>query len=129
MVLALGLSVVNCADKMLNALRGTSFSVTALTVGLHIGIPGALGTATPSVGDATKKTVTLTASSGGVLVISGTSGPWTNAATSETLSHISVWDGANFLWSAALTSTQAWNNLNTFTLTSLGMSLTPLATT
>lgn len=128
MVLALGLSVVNCADKMLNALRGTSFSVTALTCQLHTAIPGALGTNAASGGDATKRTVTLIASSSGVVAIN-TGATWTNVATSETLSHISIWDGANFLWSAALTSTQAWNAANTFTLTSLGMSLTPLATT
>ena len=129
MALGLGLSVTNLADKWNNALRGTAFSVTALTVQLHTAIPNATGTNAASVGDNTKKTVLLTASSGGVLAISGTAGPWTNGGTAETLSHISVWDGANFLWSAALTSTQAWNSANTFTLTSIGLSLTPLATT
>lgn len=127
MALVLGLATTTLADKWLNAVRGTSFSVTALTVQLHIGIPGVAGVLSVAAGDATKKTVTLAASSGGAVAISGTAGPWTNAATSETLSHISVWDGTNFLWSAALTSTQAWNNLNTFTLTSLGMSLSPQA--
>jgi hypothetical protein len=96
-------------------------------VKLHTGIPGIAGVLSYSGGDATTKTVSLGASSGGAVVISGTAGPWTNGGTSETLSHISVWDGVNFLWSAALTSTQAWNTANTFTLTSLGISLSPQA--
>jgi hypothetical protein len=41
-----------------------------------------------------------------------------------------VWDASsagNFLFSAALSSSQAWASGNTFTLTALGLSISPLA--
>jgi hypothetical protein len=62
--------------------------------------------------------------------LTGTAPVWTNGGTSETLSHISVWDASsagNFIYSAALSATQAWASGNTFTLTSLTFSLTPIA--
>ena len=62
--------------------------------------------------------------------MSSMSGSWTNGGTSETLSHISCWDSTTagtFLLSAALTASQAWASGNTFSLTSLSISLTPIA--
>jgi hypothetical protein len=58
------------------------------------------------------------------------SGSWTNGGTSETLSHISMWDHVSagvFLASAALASTQAWANGNVYSLTALTIALTPIA--
>jgi len=55
---------------------------------------------------------------------------WTNGGTTETITHISVWDAVtagNFLYSVLLTASQAWVLGNTFTLNTLGVSLTPLA--
>jgi hypothetical protein len=50
--------------------------------------------------------------------------------TTETISHISVWDASsagNFLFSAALTTPKSVNNGDTLNLTTLGFSLTPQA--
>jgi hypothetical protein len=62
--------------------------------------------------------------------MTGTQPVWTNGGTTETISHISVWDAittGNFIYSAALTTPQAWVSTNTLTLTSLAVSLTPIA--
>lgn len=55
---------------------------------------------------------------------------WTNSGTSETITHVSVWTaatGGSVLWTAALGSSRAWVSGDTFVLTALGISLTPLA--
>jgi hypothetical protein len=99
-------------------------------VKLHTADPGASGTTAAGVGDTTRKSVTWSAASAGSKAMSSMSGGWTNGGTSETLSHISMWDSTtagNFLASAALTSSQAWASGNTFSLTSLSISLSPIA--
>lgn len=131
--MAVGVSTTNTANKWLDVIRttGTTFTTIGTAyVKLHIGDPGAAGTASPSAGDATRKSVSHNAASAGAITISGTSGPWTNGGSSETLTHVSVWDSAttgNFLYSAALTASQAWASGNTFTLNALTVSITPLA--
>ena len=127
-----GLSSTNVVTPFLNWFNGTAVGTapTNLQVQLHTASPGASGTTAVSVGNNTKKTVTLTTSaSGSALAITGTNPSWTNGGTSETITDISVWGtgGANFLWSVALSSSQAWVNTNTFTLTTLGVSMTPQA--
>lgn len=131
--MTVGVSTVNTANAWLNCIRngGATRTVVAGTwVQLHTADPGASGTTSVSVGDSTRKTVSQGAASGGSITISGTSGPWTNGGTSETISHVSVWDAStagNFLYSAALTANQAWASGNTFTLNSLTVSISPLA--
>jgi hypothetical protein len=98
-------------------------------VKLHTADPGGAGT-TAAAGDTTRKQATTGASSGGTKTMTGTAGPWTNAATTETLTHISLWSAstAGTFWrSLALTSSQAWVAGNTFTLTSLTLTVTPIA--
>lgn len=131
--MTVGVSTVNTANAWLNCIRasGATRTVVAGTyVALHTADPGSAGTTAASVGDATRKTVAQNAASSGSITISGTAGPWTNGGTSETITHISVWDASssgNFLYSAALTASQAWVSGNTFTLNSLTVSITPLA--
>lgn len=131
--MAVGVSTVNTANAWLNCIRngGATRTVVAGTfVQLHTGDPGASGTANISVGSTTRLTVSQSAASGGSMTISGTAGPWTNGGTSETISHISVWDASsagNFLYSAALSVNQAWASGNTFTLNTLTVSISPLA--
>lgn len=131
--MTVGVSTTNVANGWLNAIRssGSTFTVVAGTyVKLHTGDPGASGASNAAVGDATRKAVTQAAASSGSITINGTNPSWTNGGTSETISHISVWDASsagNFLYSAALTASQAWVSGNTFTLTSLTVSITPLA--
>jgi hypothetical protein len=97
---------------------------------LHTADPGASGATAAAAGDTTRKQATMAAASGGSKAMTGSAGPWTNGGTSETLSHISMWTASTagtFNASAALTTPQAWASTNTFTLTSLSISITPIA--
>ena len=97
---------------------------------LHIGDPGAAGASNPAVGDATRKQATMAAASAGSKAMTGTAGPWTNGGASETISDISMWSASSagtFNASAALTANQPWVATNTFTLTALTISITPIA--
>jgi len=133
--MTVGLSTVNTANAWLNVLRGnaagTTFTAPAVQAAkLHTGDPGASGSTAAAAGDTTRKALTFNAASSGSMGLTSSPAAWTNGGTSETLTHISVWDSTsagNFMYSAALTASQAWNTGNTFTLTSLTISLTPLA--
>ena len=128
----LGLSSSAVITPFLNALRGSAAWSTipsGLYVKLHIGDPG-VGAGAPAAGSVTRVVVALTAPAGNAIAISGTAPLWTNGGTTETLTHISIWDAltaGNFLWSAILTASQSWSTGNTFTLTSLGVALAPVA--
>lgn len=127
--MAVGLSTTNLANNWLNMLRGTAFTApTGLYVKLHTGDPGSAGTANASA-VTTRSTLTLAAASGGAVALTGTQPSW-SMTTSETISYISVWDNAstgNFLWSAQLAVAKTVANGDTLTLTTCGLSLTPLA--
>lgn len=131
--MAVGVSTVNTANAWLDCIRsgGATRTVVAGTfVRLHTADPGAAGATAGAVGDATRKAVTQSAAAAGAIAQNGTAPVWTNGGTTETITHISVWDAAaagNFLYSAVLTASQAWVSGNTFTLNSLGVSITPLA--
>lgn len=133
--MALGISSANMADQWLNWIRATATTAPASTnVKLHTADPGAVGTTAAAAGDTTRKVATFAAPTGTTtraIALTGNVGPWTNGGTSETISHVSVWSdiaAGNFLWDAALSASQAWVNTNTFTLTTLGVSITPVAT-
>ena len=99
-------------------------------VKLHTGDPGAAGTSNAAAGDTTRKQCVTGASSGGTKSSTSSAGPWTNGGTSETLTHISLWSAstAGTFWrSVALSASQAWVSTNTFTLTSLTLTVTPIA--
>lgn len=86
-------------------------------VKLHIGDPGEAGTAN-AAGETTRKQLTNAASSGGVFT-STNDLVWTNVASSETLSHVSLWDAStngNCLWVGALTASKAVVAGDTFTI-------------
>lgn len=133
--MTVGLSTANTANAWLNVLRGnsagTTFTAPAVQAAkLHTGDPGSAGANNAAAGDTTRKALAFAAASAGSISLSSTPSSWTNGGTSETLTHISVWDSTtagNFQYSAALTASQAWATGNTFTLTSLSVSLTPLA--
>jgi hypothetical protein len=118
----------------LNTLRtaGAAYGPVAGTFAqLHTGDPGAAGTANISVGSTARNSFTFAASaSGSALALSGSPAAWTNGGTSETLTHLSVWTASTagtLLFSVALTASKAWASADSFTLTSLGTSLTPQA--
>lgn len=110
-------------------LDGT-FATATCWIKLHVGDPGAAAGSNLGVGDATRKQATMAAASGGSKAMTGTAGPWTNAGTSETLSHISLWTASSagsVNGTAQLTASQAWASGNTFTLNSLTIAITPIA--
>lgn len=112
-------------DAWANTLRGggngTSFTAPAVVYAkLHTGDPGEAGTSNAAT-ETTRKEVQFGASSNGVISLSN-SPSWTNVSTSETYSHISLWDhisAGNCLGSGALASTAAVTAGDTFNLTAL----------
>jgi hypothetical protein len=112
-------SVSNYAE---NAVLDSLFNNTALQksaryVKLHIGDPGEAGTSN-AAGETTRKSVTGAAASGGTFT-SVNDLAWTNVASTETLSHISIWDdptAGNCLWTGALSASKAVNAGDTFTI-------------
>lgn len=127
--MAVGLATTTLANNWLNMLRGTAFTApAALYVKLHTGDPGASAAANASA-VTTRSLLTLAAASGGAVALTGTQPSW-SMTTSETISYISVWDSStagNFLWSAQLSVSKTVANGDTLTLTTCGLSLTPLA--
>lgn len=80
---------------------------TAIWMKLHIGDPGAAGTANPA-GETTRKDVTavFAAASGGT-VTSNVAVTWTSVSTSEDYTHYSIWTASTagtFLWSGTITA-------------------------
>lgn len=129
--MTVGVHSTNVVTPLLNYFRGSNPTApAAIYVKLHTADPSAAGTNAAAAGSTTRVVATFAAPSGNAIALTGTQPAWTNGGTSETLSHISVWDAisaGNLLWTAALTSTQAWASGNTFTLTSLGIAFAPIA--
>ena len=128
--MAVGLSPVNLANKWLDMLAGTAFaSAPANTfVRLHTGDPGSAGTANGSA-VTTRQQVTWSAASAGSKASSSISA--FSMTTSETITHISLWDTngtptGNFLASAALTASRAVINGDSLTVT-VTVAFTPMA--
>lgn len=127
--MAVGLSATNLANKMLDGIRNVSFAVEGVYCKIHTGDPGN-GSANAAAGSTARPQVTFAAAASGAIALTGTQPVWTNGGTSETVTHISVWDSAtagNMLWTAQLASSKAWSTGDTLTLTSCGLSLSPLA--
>jgi hypothetical protein len=115
------------ANSWLNALRGTSYSVATLFVKLHVGDPGAAGTANAAA-LTTRNALTMNAASAGSMTLSSLAA-FVGVST-ETISHLSVWDNVsagNLIATGALSASKTINLSDTLTLTSLTMAITPLA--
>jgi hypothetical protein len=132
--MTVGLSAVNTANAWLNTLRGTSAAtftgVTTLFVQLHTADPGSAGTtAVSSV--TTRPSLNFGAAASGSQTSSGTPSWATWAGTNgEVVTHISVWSASSagtFYYSAALTASKTVNTGDTLNLTSLVVSLAPIA--
>lgn len=132
--MTVGLSTTNTANAWLNTLRGTSAAtftgVTTMFAQLHTGDPGASGTANVS-STTTRQAVNYAAASGGSQSITGTT-QWTSWAgtNGEVVTHISLWGASSagtFYYSVALTASKTVNTGDTLTLSTLTVSLSPLA--
>ena len=126
--MTVGLAATTLANNWLNMLRATAFTAPAATyIKLHTADPGAAG-ATAASAVTTRASATFSAASAGAIALSNS--PSFTMTTTETITHISVWDASsagNFLWSAALTTSKSVVNTDTLTFTTLGVSLTPIA--
>lgn len=102
--MATGLSSYS-ANAFLNALgRNTSFAVATAYIKLHIGDPGANGTANAATETTRKSALFATASSGSMASTADIT--WTNIAGSEDATFFTAWDAAssgNFLFSGTIT--------------------------
>jgi len=111
--------------KFLDMLGGTAFTAPASCyVKLHTGDPGEDGTANAAT-ETTRKALSWNAASSGSKATSA-SVSWTSVAGTETYSHVSLWDASsagNCLWSGALSSSVSVTAGDTFTLSSLTVSL------
>lgn len=98
----------NLTNYAENAIMDGTAMPTTLYVKLHIGDPGEDATAN-AAGETTRKSFTRTASSGGA-ASNAAEILWTNVSTSETISHISIWDNVsagNPWWYGPLTASKA----------------------
>ena len=114
-------------NAWMNALgNATAFSVAVPYVKLHVGNPGAAGTANPAV-ETTRKSVSFGVSTTGALA-SDADISWTNIAGSEDANHFTCWDAlsaGNFLFSGTITA-NPYDAGDTYTISSgnLTVSLT-----
>lgn len=93
------------ANKWLDALgNNVAFSVTACYVKLHVGDPGAAGTANPAT-EITRKSVSFAAAANGAIA-SDADVTWTNISGSQDATHFTAWDAltdGTFLFSGTIT--------------------------
>lgn len=134
--MAVGFSGTNYLNKALDVLgngasAGTTFTALAGSyIKLHTGDPGSAGANNAAVGSTTRVAQGFAAASGGSKAGNGTAPVWTNGGTSETISHVSLWDAStagNFILSGALSASKAWASTDTLTLTSITVAFTPVA--
>ena len=133
--MAVGLSAVNTANKLLNTIgsTGTTFTAGSLYVALHTDAtadagPGSLGTANPSA-VTTRYKCTFGAAGSGSMALASMSGTWSMTAT-ENIKYITLWDASTagtFLWSVQLTTPKSVVSGDTLSLTSLTLAFTPIA--
>ena len=120
--MAEGLSAYLC-NAFLDALgNNTSYAVAQVYVKLHVGVPGALGTANPAI-ETTRKTVSFGAASAGAIA-SDADISWTNIAGSQDATHFTAWDNVsagNFLFSGTITG-NAYTAGDTYTISSGNLS-------
>ena len=115
--MATGLSAYLC-NSFLDALgNNTSYAVAQVYVKLHVGDPGALGTANPAT-ETTRKSVSFGAASTGAIA-SDADISWTNIAGSQDANHFTAWDNltaGNFLFSGTVVA-GAYTAGDTYTIT------------
>ena len=111
------------SNSWLDALgNNTSYAVAQVYVKLHVGVPGALGTANPAT-ETTRKAVSFGAASTGAIA-SDADISWTNIAGSQDATHFTAWDNVsagNFLFSGTITG-NAYTAGDTYTISSGNLS-------
>ena len=129
--MARGLSAVNLANAWLNVISGTTFTGAAGSfIQLHTGDPTSAGTSAVS-SVTTRPSATWNAAASGAKSISA-SPSWTSWAgtNGEVVTDVSDWSASSagtFYFSVQLTASKTVNTGDTLTLSSLSVSLAPLA--
>lgn len=128
--MAVGLNTTNTANAWLNTIRGTAVPGTSATphAEVHTADPGASGTAATTANVAGRQPLTFGAPSAGSIAL--TASPSWTATGAATITHVSVWSAssAGTHWAnAALAVSKTVASADTFTLSTLTISLTPLA--
>lgn len=105
------------ANSFLDAVaRNTSYAEAAVWVKLHLGDPGAAGTASPAA-ETTRQQATFGSAATGRAISNTAAIEWTNVSTTETYTHVSLWDAStagNFLGRDDLSSSAAVTAGDTF---------------
>ena len=104
-------------DAIFNNASAAGLTMANRYVKLHTADPGEAGT-TAAAGETTRKSLTSAATTNGVFT-SVNDLIWTSVSTTETYSHISIWDNStagNCLWTGALTASKAVTAGDTFTI-------------
>jgi hypothetical protein len=103
--MAVGMSAAT-ANAILNAIgNATAYSLTNVYVKLHIGDPGAAGTANAAT-ETTRKVVSFGAAASGAIA-NDAAITWTDILGSEDCTHFSLWDdltAGNFVGSGLITA-------------------------
>ena len=121
------MSISNYAEnKILEHTTGeTAWTMpTNVYVKLHTGDPGEAATSNAAT-ETTRKQASFAAASSGSIA-TDTTLEWTNVASTETITHWSLWDNltaGNALWTGALSSSAAVTAGDTFQITTLTLSL------
>ena len=116
------------ADKVLDAIyNNTSFAVANTYMQLHVGDPGAAGTANTAT-ETTRKLLSFDAAANAAIENDAVI-VWTNIAGSQTATHFTIWDdptAGNFIWSGTMVANPytAGDTL-TIEVGDLDISLTP----
>jgi hypothetical protein len=103
--MAVGISTVLAAEWLDAAFNNGSYAVAQAYIKLHVGDPGANGTANAAT-ETTRKAISAAAASGGTITTDADLA-WTLVGGSEDYTHFSVWDhltAGNFLWSGTMTA-------------------------
>jgi len=112
------------ANAFLNSVgNATSFSVSTAYVKLHIGDPGANGTANPAT-ETTRKAVSFGAAGSGSMA-NDADVSWTSIAGSEDATYFTAWDAStagNFLFSGTI-SGNAYTAGDTYTIPSASLTV------
>lgn len=117
------------ANKLLDhAFRNTTYTPPAsIWAKIHVGDPGAAGTANASA-QATRVQTTFAAAGSGSIPINNT--PEFSLTAAETISHVSFWDastGGNFLYSVAATVAKGGTSGDLIRIVTNTIGFTPLA--
>ena len=121
------MSISNYAElKILEHTTGTTAWTmpTTVYIKLHTADPGEAATSA-AAGETTRKSAAWASAASGSIATSATL-EWTNVASTETLTHWSLWDNltaGNALWTGALSSSAAVTAGDTFQITTLTLSL------